>query len=118
MKEGEKTLEELICLKSLNLEVRKGEFMCIIGDVGSGKSSLLNSLLGDLMCVGSEFLEENKHEKMGKEFYEKLKAHSNTHYSKQYAPVHIYSDLCYVQQNPWIQNMSIRDNILFDLPYS
>jgi ABC-type lipoprotein export system ATPase subunit len=35
----------------LNLEIKKGEFVCIIGDVGSGKSSLLSALIGDLLYV-------------------------------------------------------------------
>ena len=38
-------------LKSINLSIRKGEFVCIIGDVGSGKSSLLNAIIGDLIYV-------------------------------------------------------------------
>lgn len=38
-------------LKNLDLEVNKGEFLCIIGDVGSGKSSLLNALIGDMIYV-------------------------------------------------------------------
>ena len=32
----------------------KGEFVCIIGDVGSGKSSLLKSIVGDLIYVEQE----------------------------------------------------------------
>ena len=30
--------------------------MCIIGDVGSGKSSLLNSIIGDLMYCNPLFM--------------------------------------------------------------
>ena len=33
------------------------------------------------------------------------------------APIVIADSLAYVQQNPWIQNKTIRDNILFGLPY-
>jgi ABC-type lipoprotein export system ATPase subunit len=36
------------------LEIKKGEFVCIIGDVGSGKSSLLSALIGDLLYVNQE----------------------------------------------------------------
>jgi ATP-binding cassette subfamily C (CFTR/MRP) protein 1 len=35
-------------LENINLSARKGELSCIVGRVGSGKSSLLQSLLGDL----------------------------------------------------------------------
>jgi ABC-type multidrug transport system fused ATPase/permease subunit len=33
------------------------------------------------------------------------------------APIVIADTVAYVQQNPWIQNKTIRDNILFGLPY-
>ena len=38
-------------LKNIELKVLRGEFVCIIGDVGSGKSSLLSTLIGDLLYV-------------------------------------------------------------------
>jgi Fe-S cluster assembly ATPase SufC len=41
-------------LKNLNLKIKKGEFVCIIGDVGSGKSSLLSALIGDLLYIKQE----------------------------------------------------------------
>jgi ATP-binding cassette subfamily C (CFTR/MRP) protein 1 len=41
-------------LKNLDLEIKSGEFVCIVGDVGSGKTSLLNALIGDMMYVSDE----------------------------------------------------------------
>ena len=46
--EAEEPKKEFI-LKNLNLSIRKGDFVCIIGAVGSGKSSLLSTLIGDMM---------------------------------------------------------------------
>lgn len=46
-----KTLESVVTLKDIDFKVRKGEFVCIIGDVGSGKSSLLQAIVGDLLYV-------------------------------------------------------------------
>lgn len=41
-KEGvEKPLEDFVPLKSVDISINKGEFVCVIGDVGSGKTSLL-----------------------------------------------------------------------------
>jgi ABC-type phosphate/phosphonate transport system ATPase subunit len=40
-----------MALKKINLQVKKGEFICIIGDVASGKSSLLSAIIGDLLHV-------------------------------------------------------------------
>lgn len=48
-------VKELLALKDLNFSVKKGQFVCIIGDVGAGKSSLLATLIGDL-----QYLEANK----------------------------------------------------------
>ena len=42
------TIENVLALRNINLNIKQGEFVCIIGDVGSGKSSLLNSMIGDL----------------------------------------------------------------------
>jgi ATP-binding cassette, subfamily C (CFTR/MRP), member 1 len=38
-----------VTLKKMNLTIKKGEFVCIIGGIGSGKSSLLSSLIGDML---------------------------------------------------------------------
>jgi ABC-type lipoprotein export system ATPase subunit len=38
-------------LKNINLKIKKEEFVCIIGDVGSGKSSLLSAMIGDLLYI-------------------------------------------------------------------
>jgi ABC-type multidrug transport system fused ATPase/permease subunit len=36
-----KTLDSIITLKNIDISIKKGELVCVIGDVGSGKSSLL-----------------------------------------------------------------------------
>ena len=43
-------------LKKLDLKIPKGQFVCIIGDVGSGKSSLLSALIGDMLHLSEEQL--------------------------------------------------------------
>ena len=49
-----KALNRFMTLRDIDLEFYRGEFVCVIGDVGSGKSSLLNSLIGDLIYVSGE----------------------------------------------------------------
>jgi ABC-type phosphate/phosphonate transport system ATPase subunit len=46
-----KTLDSIITLKNIDINIQKGELVCVIGDVGSGKSSLLQTLIGDLLHV-------------------------------------------------------------------
>jgi ATP-binding cassette subfamily C (CFTR/MRP) protein 1 len=41
-----------LILRDINFTVKKGEFVCIIGEVGSGKSSLLNAILNNMIQVG------------------------------------------------------------------
>jgi ABC-type lipoprotein export system ATPase subunit len=47
-------------LRDINLEIKHGEFCCVIGDVGSGKSSLLNAIIGDMLYLDNAFVNENK----------------------------------------------------------
>lgn len=47
-KEDLKNLENIICLKKLDLQIEKGSLVSIIGEFGSGKSSFLSALIGDL----------------------------------------------------------------------
>ena len=51
-KEDEKKkLGKFITLRDIKIDIKKGEFVSIIGDVGSGKSSLLHSIIGDLIYL-------------------------------------------------------------------
>lgn len=51
MQASKKSLKHFMTLKNINMTIKKGEFVCIIGDVGSGKSSMLNACIGDLIHV-------------------------------------------------------------------
>ena len=79
-----------INLKEINLEIKKGEIIGIIGEVGSGKSSLLQAILNCLILL-------NPNECDG---------------------IHINGDIGYVSQIPWIQNDTIKNNILFFNEYN
>jgi len=50
MKDG----EPLTILEDINLDIEKGEFICLLGPSGSGKSTLLNAIAGfELVTSGS-----------------------------------------------------------------
>lgn len=42
------------CLDDIDFEARKGELSCVVGRVGSGKSSLLHAILGDIWKIKGE----------------------------------------------------------------
>jgi len=106
-------------LQKINLKVKRGELVYIIGEIGSGKSSLLQALIGELKMVPSrdisQFKRASKHitdklELFGEgqnQISEKLKL------ELQSSLVNKAGKFAYVEQNPWMQNASIKDNITF-----
>ena len=83
--EKEDAIEPTVLLKDIKLNIQKGELIGIVGEVGSGKSCLLNAILNNL-SVYSKY--PNKNIKTG-------------------------GIIGYVRQNPWILNDTVRNNILF-----
>lgn len=83
-------------LKSINLEIPRGEFWAIVGPLGSGKSSLLNAILGGMSEIYSDDV---------------AKAKGN-------GVVTVASSRTYVAQEPMVVNASVKGNIAFGLPLS
>ena len=76
-------------LKDVELEVEKGSFFAVIGQVGSGKSSLISAILGEMHLIENDLGIKGK--------------------------MNISDDqtICFVAQQAWIQNNSFKENILF-----
>ncbi|XP_054154950.1 ATP-binding cassette sub-family C member 2-like [Oppia nitens] len=74
-------------LTDINLDIGKGMFVAVVGGVGSGKSSLMSALIGDMELIGGSINIAQGH------------------------------SLAYVPQQAWIQNATLKDNILFGKPY-
>uniref|UniRef100_A0A3Q1GA62 Multidrug resistance-associated protein 1 n=1 Tax=Acanthochromis polyacanthus TaxID=80966 RepID=A0A3Q1GA62_9TELE len=68
-------------LKRLNVCIPEGSLVAVVGHVGSGKSSLLSALLGEM--------------------------------DKLEGTVAVKGSVAYIPQQAWIQNSSLKDNILF-----
>ncbi|XP_056148222.1 canalicular multispecific organic anion transporter 1 [Lampris incognitus] len=68
-------------LKNVSLDIGPGRLVAVVGAVGSGKSSLISALLGEMHNV--------------KGF------------------VNVQGSVAYVPQQAWIQNATLRDNIVF-----
>uniref|UniRef100_A0A3Q3BEI2 ATP binding cassette subfamily C member 2 n=1 Tax=Kryptolebias marmoratus TaxID=37003 RepID=A0A3Q3BEI2_KRYMA len=68
----------------VSVDIKPGRLVAVVGAVGSGKSSLMSALLGEMHCT--------------KGF------------------INIQGSLAFVPQQAWIQNATLKDNILFGSP--
>ena len=87
--DSKKIIKDEGYLKNINLTIKEGEFICIIGEVGSGKSSLIQAILNNMIIQNS----------------------NNT-------KIIVNGKISYVGQEAWIQNNTVQNNILFYQPYN
>ncbi|BEI91781.1 uncharacterized protein CcaverHIS019_0406010 [Cutaneotrichosporon cavernicola] len=78
--------DDVFQLKDINLSIPSGSLTAIVGPIGSGKSSLLQGLMGEMRRTSGS-----------------VKFQGTT-------------ALC--AQTPWIQNATVRENILFGQPWN
>jgi len=57
-------------LKNIDLKVKKGQFICIVGKNGSGKSSLLNAVNGEMIFVDQQNIEEANEKVRSQEYFD------------------------------------------------
>lgn len=73
-------------LSDINLSINQGELVGVVGTVGSGKSSIMSALLGEIQKTNGKVL--------------------------------VNGTVAYVPQQSWMQNATLKDNILFGKPFS
>ncbi|KAK3867174.1 hypothetical protein Pcinc_027341 [Petrolisthes cinctipes] len=78
-------VEEGWRLEGVEMEVLRGQLVGVVGPVGSGKSSLLAALLGEM--------------------------------NKTSGTVIVNGSVGYASQQVWLQNATLRENIIWGLPY-
>ena len=54
------SVDESVILWGIDLKIQKGEFIMIVGEVGAGKSSLLATMISDLVYVNNNTLDKMK----------------------------------------------------------
>lgn len=91
------------CLRELRLSLPKGRLTCVVGEVGSGKSSLLAALLGEL-----HLLPGGGGVKVARDLRTVPAA----------ATGGLGRGVGYVAQAPFIMRGSVRDNVRLGLPFN
>ena len=84
--EGE---QKRFTMDNLNFSAEKGKLTMVIGKIGSGKSSILYSILGETMVA-----------------------------DYQNSSVHINGSVCFMRQNPWLINGTVKSNIILNKPFN
>ena len=93
-------------LNNLTFEIEAGTLCGIAGPVGSGKTGILNLLLGELaLGAGSIVFREQS----SSEIYESPSPGFHVEVPNL--------TISYASQNPWLFSGTVRDNILFDQPF-
>ncbi|KAJ7164009.1 ABC protein [Mycena crocata] len=72
-------------VQNIDMRIPRGTLAGVVGRVGSGKSSLMQGLIGEMKKIGGEYSFGGK--------------------------------VAYCPQTAWIQNASLRDNVLFGQPF-
>lgn len=115
----DRNLKQIVSLKDLDINIKKGSFTVIIGATGSGKSTLLNAMIGELIHMPDQAIKEigdwSRPIKDGEQRYleDALLATNLTGNS----PITIHGTTSYCEQQPWIQNGKLKDNVLFGTAY-
>ncbi|KAJ7853283.1 multidrug resistance-associated ABC transporter [Mycena olivaceomarginata] len=102
------TPQHKFVLVDLTLQFPAGELSLICGKLGSGKTLLLLALLGEADLLSGQML-------CPRSPPNSLAGFTDVHVSKE---EWVVQGMCaYVPQAAWLRNASIKDNILFSLPY-
>lgn len=75
--------------------------MCIIGDVGCGKSSLLSSIIGDMIYLPPDYVSKVIESSLTIEELKLISSQLAKEKLKE-SPIKLGGRLCYVEQQAWI----------------
>ena len=111
-----RSLDHILNIKDIDLKVKKGEFVVIIGEVGSGKTSLLSTMIGEMIHLPKKEIDFIG-DPMRKIPSEELQALEHTLLQQDFrsgaSPVCIRGTTGFVESQHWIQNGTFRDNVCF-----
>ncbi|KAL7935404.1 P-loop containing nucleoside triphosphate hydrolase protein [Trichoderma chlorosporum] len=98
--------EDRFALRKLNLDFPNNCLSVISGPTGSGKSLMLAAILGEAEVL-SGYIQAPKAPPADQRFDSKATA----------ANWILPTAVCFISQTPWIENATIKNNVLFGLPF-
>ncbi|CAI7761253.1 unnamed protein product [Closterium sp. NIES-53] len=129
----EKEKETPFALTDVTVTVPRGSLFAIVGSVGSGKSSLISAILGEMEAQRDEEEGGDGRKSLDRKFGERRRSSSERRRSSSErrsesgvvdgeneegkCRVTINGSLAYCSQQAWIMNTSLRENILFGHEY-
>ncbi|KAF7352973.1 Multidrug resistance-associated ABC transporter [Mycena venus] len=84
-------------LRDISISFPEGKLTCVVGPTASGKTALLQALLGEMTCLPGTKIKPPKSSKVDENG--------------------LMQCMSYAAQTPWLQYASIKDNIIFGFPY-
>jgi|AntRauTorckE5430_2_1112549.scaffolds.fasta_scaffold01045_2 ATP-binding cassette subfamily C (CFTR/MRP) protein 1 len=88
---NEEPLEDVETLRNISVTINEGELVAVVGSVGSGKSSFLSAILGEMEPMNG----------------------STVHVPRALNQVDEANFVSYCSQSPWVVNDTLRGNVLF-----
>ncbi|KAJ1769453.1 Transporter of the ATP-binding cassette (ABC), partial [Coemansia sp. RSA 1843] len=109
---GDQDKRVAFSLKSIDVQFPLGGLSIIAGPTGSGKTSLLSALIGDMNLTSGRILLPTADPRIDGGMDRSYKDITNL--SGETLAIR---DIAYVAQEAWLRNATIRENILFGEPY-
>ncbi|KAJ1992782.1 hypothetical protein GGI25_003330 [Coemansia spiralis] len=95
-------------LSNITLRFPTGGLSVIVGPTGSGKSSLLSALIGEMTLTAGRVILPTADTQCSGQYHEVVELSGQKL---------VMTDIAYVAQEAWLRNATIRENILFGEPY-
>ena len=123
-----KTIQSYLSLKNISLNINKSDLVCISGKHLSGKSTLIQSILGETQLIDNDTLGKNylSITNLIIEIFNNVKITIQSisdiyNYMRNFRelihlnpPVKIYGNVALIQTDLWIRDCWIRDNIILE----
>ncbi|CAL5986502.1 Xenobiotic-transporting_ATPase / Multidrug resistance-associated protein [Hexamita inflata] len=110
-------------VKNLDLEIKKGDIIGVCGQVGQGKTSFFNAILGEMRLTQSQrtklntYITANGHTHIYNDYDLETIAQEDPRFDSEIPHIYVNGTIAYSAQTCHIFSQSVKQNILFNKPY-